>query len=78
MCCDMIGWQITNKEVTEDCLTWVTLVRSLGRMYRKLYILLLVFILVYNDRVDGQMKKEVKKPIQISKFMKFGCNFVVN
>lgn len=55
----MIGWQLTNKEVTEDCLTWVTVVWSLGRMYGKLYILVFVFILVYNDRVDGQMKKEV-------------------
>lgn len=55
----MIGWQLTNKEVTEDCLTWVAVVWSLGRMYGKLYILAFVFILVYNDRVDGQMKKEV-------------------
>lgn len=45
-------------------------------MYGKLSILLIVFIFVCNDRVDGQMKKEVKRSTQRSAFIKFGCNFV--
>lgn len=46
-------------------------------MYGKLCILLFVFILVDNDRVNGQMKKEVKQSTQRSIFIKFGRNFVV-
>lgn len=46
-------------------------------MYGKLYVLLFVFILVYNDCIDGQMKKEVKQSTQRSIFIKFRCNFVV-
>lgn len=44
-------------------------------MYGKLYILLFVFILVYNDRVDGQMKKEVNLSTQTSMCIKFGGHF---
>lgn len=46
-------------------------------MYGKLFILLFVFILGDNDRVNGQMKKEVKQSTHKPTFLKFGRNFVV-